>query len=162
LQAAGRKGPPSEDLSEHLALDVEEVAVDESDGLLPDESSADVENIALSDQPVRVIVEARAHGWRVDHYLSRLFPNYSRALFQKAIEQQAVLINGLAVKMSRRLRVNDVISVRLPTLPDQTLPAENIPLDVVFEDEYLVVLNKPAGMITHPGKGNYRGTLAGA
>lgn len=116
----------------------------------------------LSSEPISLTVEARAHGWRVDHYLTRLFPNYSRALFQKAIEQQAVLVNGLPVKMSRRLRVNDVISVRLPTLPDQTLPAEDIPLEVIFEDEHLVVINKPAGLITHPGKGNYRGTLAGA
>jgi 23S rRNA pseudouridine1911/1915/1917 synthase len=116
----------------------------------------------LSAQPLVLTVEARAHGWRVDHYLSRLFPNYSRALFQKAIEQQAVLVNGLAVKASRRLRVNDRLSVQLPTAPDQTLPAEDLPLEILYEDESLVVINKAAGMITHPGKGNYRGTLAGA
>jgi 23S rRNA pseudouridine1911/1915/1917 synthase len=116
----------------------------------------------LSAEPTLLTVESRAHGWRVDHYLSRLYPNYSRALFQKAIEQQAVLINGLPVKASRRLRVNDRLSVRLPRGPDQTLPAEDIPLDILFEDEFLVVINKAAGMITHPGRGNYRGTLAGA
>ena len=116
----------------------------------------------LSPQPTQLTVEARAHGWRVDHYLVRIFPNYSRALFQKAIEQQGVLINGLPVKMSRRLRVNDIISVRLPQAADQTLPAEDLPLSIVFEDEHLVVLDKAAGMIVHPGKGNYSGTLAGA
>ncbi len=116
----------------------------------------------LSAQPIVVTVEARAHGWRVDHYLCRLYPNYSRVLFQRAIAQQVVLVNGLPVKMSRRLRVNDLVSVRLPELPDQSLPAENIPLDVVFEDEHLVLINKPAGMIVHPGKGNYGGTLAAA
>lgn len=116
----------------------------------------------LSAEPTLLTVESRAHGWRVDHYLSRLYPNYSRALFQKAIEQHAVLVNGLPVKASRRLRVNDRLSVRLPRGPDQTLPAEDIPLDVLFEDEFLVVINKAAGMITHPGRGNYRGTLAGA
>jgi 23S rRNA pseudouridine1911/1915/1917 synthase len=115
---------------------------------------------ALSRQPVVVTVEARAHGWRVDHYLARLYPNYSRALFQKAIEQQAVLVNGLAVKASRRLRVNDILSVRLPEVADQTLAPENIPLEIVYEDDALVVINKPAGLITHPGKANYRGTLA--
>jgi len=115
---------------------------------------------ALSAQPVIVTVEARAHGWRVDHYLTRLYPNYSRALFQKAIEQQAVLVNGLAVKASRRLRVNDLVSVRLPEVGDQTLSPEDIPLDIVYEDAALVVINKPAGLITHPGKANYRGTLA--
>ena len=116
----------------------------------------------LSDQPVAVTVEARAHGWRVDHYLARLYPNYSRALFQKAIEQQAVLVNGLPVKPSRRLRVNDLLSIRLPKAADQSLQPENLPLDVVYEDETLVVINKAAGMITHPGKGNYGGTLASA
>jgi 23S rRNA pseudouridine1911/1915/1917 synthase len=116
----------------------------------------------LSAQPVVLTVESRAHGWRVDHYLARLYPNYSRSLFQKAIEQQAVLVNGLAVKASRRLRVNDLLSVRLPEQPDQTLPPEDLPLDIIYEDASLVVINKAAGMITHPGKANYRGTLAGA
>jgi 23S rRNA pseudouridine1911/1915/1917 synthase len=117
-------------------------------------------NGALSAQPVVVTVEARAHGWRIDHYLTRLYPNYSRALFQKEIEQEAVLVNGLAVKASRRLRVNDLVSVRLPEVADETLPPEDIPLDIVYEDAALVVINKPAGLITHPGKANYRGTLA--
>jgi 23S rRNA pseudouridine1911/1915/1917 synthase len=116
----------------------------------------------LSEQPVLLTVEARAHGWRVDHYLTRLFPNYSRALFQKAIDEEAVLVNGLPVKASRRLRVNDRLSVRLPGRADRTLPAENLPLEILFEDEHLVVINKAAGMITHPGRGNYGGTLAGA
>jgi 23S rRNA pseudouridine1911/1915/1917 synthase len=115
-----------------------------------------------ADQPIQITVEARAHGWRVDHYLSRIFPNFSRALFQKAIEQQSILVNGIAVKTSRRLRINDRISVRLPEASDRTLPPEDLPLNIIFEDEYLVVLNKPPGMIVHPGKGNYRGTLAGA
>ena len=118
--------------------------------------------VTLSAEPLRVIVEARAHGWRVDHYLSRLFPNYSRALFQRALEQKSVVLNGLAVKAARRVRVNDVLDVRLPELPDSSLPPEDIPLNIVFEDEHLVIINKPANMITHPGKGHYRGTLAGA
>lgn len=119
-------------------------------------------NGPLSSEPVELTVEARAHGWRIDHYLSRLFPNYSRALFQKAIEQHAVLVNGLSVKASRRLRVNDCISVRLPELPDSSLPAEDIPLDVLHEDSAIIVINKPPNMIVHPGKGNYHGTLASA
>src|ERR1700733_15164699 len=105
-----------------------------------------------SDRPILITVEARAHGWRVDHYLSRIFPNFSRALFQKAIEQQAILVNGIPVKTSRKLRVNDRVSVRLPQLPDRTLPPEDLPLEIVYEDEWLVVLNKAAGMIVHPGK----------
>ncbi len=116
----------------------------------------------LSDETTDLTVEARAHGWRIDHYLVRLFPNYSRALFQKAIEQQAVSVNGLPVKASRRLRVNDRVSVRLPEIPDESVPAEDIPIDILYEDDSLVVLNKQAGLIVHPGRGNIRGTLAGA
>ncbi|MEX1233010.1 MAG: RluA family pseudouridine synthase [Planctomycetaceae bacterium] len=120
-------------------------------------------NEAPSPAPVQLTVEARAHGWRIDHYLSRLFPNFSRALFQQAVAEQAVLLNGLPSKPSRRLHVNDCLTLlRWPRSPDSSLPPEDIPLDVLFEDDFLIVINKGAGMITHPGKGNYRGTLAGA
>jgi 23S rRNA pseudouridine1911/1915/1917 synthase len=64
--------------------------------------------------------------------------------------------------MSRRLRVNDVVEYSLPAEPDQTVPPEDIPLDVLYDDEHLIVINKPANMIVHPGRGNYLGTLAGA
>ncbi|HUG17379.1 MAG TPA: RluA family pseudouridine synthase [Planctomycetaceae bacterium] len=116
----------------------------------------------LTHDPIELTVEARAHGWRVDHYLTRLYPNYSRALFQRAIAQEAILLNGLPIKASRRLRVNDRLSVKLPELPDESIPPEDIPLNVLYEDDSLIVIDKPAGMIVHPGKGNYRGTMAGA
>lgn len=112
--------------------------------------------------PIKVVVEARAHGWRLDHYLSRLYPNFSRAAFQRVIDDKGVLVNGLPVKMARRLRVNDCVEFRLPTNPDQTLPPEDIPLNVLYDDDYLIVINKAANMIVHPGRGNYLGTLAGA
>lgn len=113
-------------------------------------------------EPVILTVEARAHGWRVDHYLSRMFSNYSRALLQKAIEQDCVLVNGLPIKASKKLRVNDIISLRLPELPDRSLPPEDLPLEIIYEDDVMVVLNKAPGMIVHPGRGHYHGTLAGA
>jgi 23S rRNA pseudouridine1911/1915/1917 synthase len=129
------------------------------------DSGADIQPLSvdvLSDEPIDVTVESRAHGWRLDHYLCRLFPNYSRTLFQKGIAEGAVLVNGLSAKSARRLRVNDCLSVRLPTVPDSTIKPENIPLDVIHEDDAIVVINKPAGMIVHPGRGNYSGTLTSA
>ena len=117
---------------------------------------------ADSPPPIALTVEARAHGWRLDHYLSRIFPNYSRAQLQKPIEQQGVLVNGLPAKASRRLKVNDVLSVRLPQQADAGFLPENIPLDIIHEDSSLVVLNKPAGMIVHPGRGRPTGTLTSA
>lgn len=116
----------------------------------------------LSNEPLELTVEARAHGWRLDHYLARLFPNYSRALLQKAIDEQAVLLNGLPVKRARRLRVNDRLSVRLPQEPDDSIEPEDLPLSILHEDRWLVVLNKQPDMIVHPGRGNIRGTLAAA
>jgi 23S rRNA pseudouridine1911/1915/1917 synthase len=112
--------------------------------------------------PIDLTVEARAHGWRLDHYLSRLYPNFSRALFQKAISDGSVLVNGLPAKASRRLRINDRLYVQLPKQPDSHLAPEDLPLNVLYEDEYLAVLNKAADMVTHPGKATYRGTLAAA
>ena len=115
-----------------------------------------------SDEPIELTVEDRAHGWRLDHYVSRLYPNYSRSLFQKAISDGLIRVNGLAAKSSRRLHVNDRLSVTLPKEPDSSIEPEAIPLEILFEDEHLVVINKPAGMIVHPGKANYGGTLANA
>ncbi|SFI38201.1 RluA family pseudouridine synthase [Planctomicrobium piriforme] len=116
----------------------------------------------LSPESQSLTVEARGHGWRVDHYLTRIFPNHSRGLFQRAIEQQGVLVNGLPVKASRRLRVNDRISVSLPKEADSSIAAEDLSIEVLFEDDHLAVINKPANMVTHPGKANYTGTLAAA
>lgn len=132
---------------------------DETPDIEPDEPTDAPEGSA---EPIKVVVEARAHGWRIDHYLTRLHPNYSRAAFQRVIDDQGVLVNGLPVKMARRLRVNDSVEFRLPETPDRTLPPEDIPLDVLYDDDSLIVINKPANMIVHPGRGNYMGTLAGA
>ena len=117
---------------------------------------------AAAGQVLKVVVEARAHGWRIDHYLTRLHSNFSRAAFQRVIDEHLVFCNGLPVKMSRRLRVNDCLEYPLPKNPDRTLLPEDIPLDVLYDDESLIVINKAANMIVHPGRGHYLGTLAGA
>ena len=107
-------------------------------------------------------VEARAHGWRLDHFLSRQHPSFSRSLIQKAIGGGGVKVNGLVAKASRRVRVNDRVAVTLPEAPDHSIPAEDLPISILHEDEQIVVLDKAAGMIVHPGRGNPTGTLAGA
>ena len=132
------------------------------------DSTGDTDNDArlafapLSGEPVSITVEARAHGWRLDHYLTRLFPNYSRAALQRAIQGEHVHVNGLATRSSRRLRVNDRIDVRLPDSDESRIRPENIPIDVLYEDDALVVINKSPGVVVHPGRGTYSGTLASA
>lgn len=111
---------------------------------------------------VSITVEARAHGWRLDHYLARLFPNHSRAALQRSIQGSHVQLNGLDARPSRRLRVNDRIDVRLPDSDESRIRPENIPIDVLYEDDSLVVVNKGPGMVVHPGRGTYSGTLASA
>ena len=123
---------------------------------------AALDEVTQSSGPIEITVESRAHGWRLDHYLSRLFSNHSRAQLQRAIESGTILLNGLAARSSRRLRVNDRIWVELPDAEECTIPPEDIPLDVLYEDEAIVVVNKSANLVVHPGRGNYRGTLAGA
>lgn len=130
-------------------------------------ASEDADSIApLHDadlsQTIPLTVESRAHGWRLDHYLSRLFPNHSRAQLQRAIDSENVILNGLATKSSKRLRVNDRVDVRLDSAEKSHIQPEDIPLEIVFEDDHLVVVNKPAGMVVHPGRGSYSGTLTAA
>jgi 23S rRNA pseudouridine1911/1915/1917 synthase len=111
---------------------------------------------------VQLTVESRAHGWRLDHYLSRLFPNHSRAVLQRAIVSGHVILNGLNARCSRRLRVNDRIDVQLPDGDESRIKPEELPLEILYEDDALVVVNKAPGMVVHPGRGTYSGTLAAA
>jgi 23S rRNA pseudouridine1911/1915/1917 synthase len=116
----------------------------------------------LSQTPQEFEIKSRTGGKRIDAYLASRYTDYSRQVIQKVIDAQAVLVNGSPVKASYRIRPGDVVSIRLPELPDTTPEPEEIPLEVVYEDEDLTVVNKPAGMVTHPAKGNWRGTLVNA
>jgi len=116
----------------------------------------------LSETPQEFEVKARSVGKRIDAFLASRYSDYSRRVIQKVIDAEAVLVNGRTVKASYRVRNGDVVSVRLPELPDTTPEPENIPIEVLYEDEALTVVNKRAGMVTHPAKGNWRGTLVNA
>ncbi|MGB0740148.1 MAG: RluA family pseudouridine synthase [Planctomycetaceae bacterium] len=112
--------------------------------------------------PIDITVESRAHGWRLDHYLSRLFPNHSRSELQRAISAEMVRVNGLTTRASRRVRVNDRVRVQLAPAEQSGIQPEDIPLDIVYEDSSIVVVNKPPDMVVHPGRGSGGGTLAAA
>jgi 23S rRNA pseudouridine1911/1915/1917 synthase len=91
-----------------------------------------------------------------------LFPNPSRSQLQRIIESGGVRLNGLVPRVSRRLRVNDRLSVTLTDAERPGIEPEDLPLSIVYEDDALVVVNKAAGMVVHPGRGSSRGTLAAA
>ncbi|OZV69084.1 RluA family pseudouridine synthase [Winogradskyella aurantia] len=100
---------------------------------------------------------------RIDKYLLNHIENITRSKLQTAAKDNGVLVNGEAVKANYKVKPNDVISVTFehPSY-QQLLVAEDIPLAIVYEDDDLVVVNKPAGMVVHPGHGNYSGTLINA
>ncbi len=99
---------------------------------------------------------------RLDKFLANQIENTSRSKIEKLIESGLVLVNGQTVKPSHKISPGEKIIVKIPREPRPELEPEPIPLDIVYEDDYLLVVNKPAGMVTHPGHGNYTGTLVNA
>ena len=99
---------------------------------------------------------------RLDAYLASQIEGWSRARLQNLIADEDVLVNGKPVKSSYKLNANDEIEVELIASPTSTFAPESIPLDIVFEDDVLIVVNKPAGLVVHPAAGIQSGTLANA
>ena len=100
-------------------------------------------------------------GSRIDKYLMNN-TDYSRSYIQKLIDNGMILVNGKEVKSSYLVKENDVISINDELSMDMDIVPENIPLDIVYEDDYLMVINKPSGMVVHPANGNYEHTLVNA
>jgi 23S rRNA pseudouridine1911/1915/1917 synthase len=107
-------------------------------------------------------IDAEHAGLRLDAYLASQITGWSRARLQRLIESEDVLVNSKPAKPSYKLRENDEIEVELIAPPSDNFTPENIPLEIVYEDETLVVVNKPAGLVVHPASGTPSGTLANA
>jgi 23S rRNA pseudouridine1911/1915/1917 synthase len=116
----------------------------------------------LSSQPVELVVPAEHAGARLDWFLAQQFSDYSRVLLRKVINAAGVRVDGLRVKAAHRLRAGERVSIVLPELDRKGPQPENIPLDILYEDDHLAVINKPPGMVVHPAKGHWAGTLAAA
>jgi 23S rRNA pseudouridine1911/1915/1917 synthase len=101
-------------------------------------------------------------GQRLDRFLAAGCPELSRSFIQKLIAEGHVLVNGKEARPSLKLKDGDLISVTVPPPQPSQLAAEDIPLDVLYQDDDLIVVNKPAGMTTHPAPGNRSGTLVNA
>jgi len=99
---------------------------------------------------------------RVDRLIAENIPDITRAAAAQLIDDGAVLVNGKTVKKSDKLSVGAVVEVFLPDVRPYEAEAEEIPLDIVYEDDDLLVVNKPKGMVVHPAAGNYTGTLVNA
>jgi len=111
----------------------------------------------------RIVADKGQRLLRIDKFLTIRLENTTRSRIQNAIEAGLVKVNDKITKANYKIKPFDVITLNLPTPPRNTeiLP-ENIPLDIVYEDEDLVIINKPAGMVVHPAYGNWTGTLVNA
>jgi 23S rRNA pseudouridine1911/1915/1917 synthase len=101
-------------------------------------------------------------GQRLDRYLARALPDLSRSQVQRLIRQGLVALNGEKTKSSTPVEPGMRVVVRIPPAPSGEIPPQTIPIDVVYEDEGLLVVNKPAGMVVHPSHGHWEGTLVNA
>jgi len=128
--------------------------------VLPDDT-LDEADASVEMELRQVDVPVTSHGNRLDRALADLVPEFSRSYLQQLIEAGAVLLNGLKVlKVSSKVKAGDELSIELrPTPQSQAFKPEVMALDIVFEDAYLWVINKPAGLVVHPAPGNWSGTL---
>ena len=101
-------------------------------------------------------------GERIDKYLSEQLEDMTRSHIQKLIKENMVRVNGMTVKSNFKLSASDQIEVEIPELKEPDILPENIPLDILYEDQDILVVNKPQGMVVHPAPGHYTGTLVNA
>ena len=116
----------------------------------------------LSSDPVELIVDSAEAGWRLDVFLAHHFPDYSRVHLRRVITAGGVRVEDRGGKPAYRLIPGQRVRILLPEIPREAPRPENIPLDILFEDDHLVVINKPPGMVVHPARGHWSGTLASA
>ena len=101
-------------------------------------------------------------GERLDKYISMLFTEQSRSFFQKLIKDGHVTVNEKVEKANYRLKPDDIVELEIPDAVETQIQPENIPLDILYEDDDVLVVNKPKGMVVHPSAGHYTGTLVNA
>ena len=114
----------------------------------------------MEDIKIRVLEEQA--GQRIDKFLTKEFSDFSRTQVQLLIQNQNVKVNDKNIKASYKLELDDTIDIHIPKPENTDILPEHIPLDIVYEDADVIVVNKPSGMIVHPSAGIYSGTLVNA
>ncbi|MCH9638512.1 MAG: 23S rRNA pseudouridine(1911/1915/1917) synthase RluD [Betaproteobacteria bacterium] len=126
---------------------------------LPTQPSIEASESAIID----LVIPSDYIGLRLDQALAKLLPNWSRARLQTWIIEQRVLLDGQAATVKQKVWGNEHIQITPHEIvTESTYSAEDINLDIVFEDETIIVINKPAGLVVHPGNGNWHGTMLNA
>jgi len=126
-----------------------------------DKNPKKVEEDKREMEDIEIKVDPKQEPLRVDKFLLAKLANVSRTRIQNAIKEGAVLVNGKKIKPNYKISPGEVIAFSMPKKHDKfdKVKPEDIPLDIIFEDEDVVIINKPAGLVMHPGVGNYTGTL---
>lgn len=109
-----------------------------------------------------LIVPEGSFGIRIDKYLSDVCPELSRSFLQKLVKTEVIFVNQKLVKSSYKVAEGDFIEFDVPDAEEPEIPAEDIELDVLYEDRDIIIINKPKGMVVHPAAGHYTGTLVNA
>ncbi len=107
-------------------------------------------------------IEAQQSGARLDKLLSELFPDLTRSYLQSLIKEGCVTVNGKKAKAGQKTGTGALVSVEIPEPEELSIEPEDIPLDILYEDDDLIIVNKPKGMVVHPAPGHYSGTLVNA
>ncbi len=108
------------------------------------------------------LVDPQNKNTRIDKFLAEQMPDCTRSFIQKLIKENQVQVNKEPIKSNYKLAVDDLISVNIPEIKDPEILAEDIPLDILYEDQDIIIVNKPKGMVVHPAPGHYSGTLVNA
>lgn len=117
----------------------------------------------VTEKIIKIVVTEGEKKKRIDSFLSNTLENTTRSRIQKLIKENCLTVNDEIVKANYIIEPRDIIVLSIPIAPrPDKIEPENIPLDVVFEDDYLMILNKPPGIVVHPSPGNYTGTLVHA
>lgn len=113
-------------------------------------------------EQINLVVDTEDKNIRIDKYISEELEDVSRSRIQKLIEEGLVKVNNKSVKSNYKVNAGDVIIVNIPELTVPSIVPENIELDIVYEDNDIIIVNKPKGMVVHPAQGHYTGTLVNA
>src|ERR1700723_3520738 len=125
-----------------------------------DSSESAAESLAAGHR--EFTVDEESQGLRLDRFIAIQIPEISRTHVQNLIDEGRVMVGGIAKKPSHRLEMGETVNIEIPAAVTPGVAAEDIPLDVLYEDQDLAVINKPSGMIVHPGAGEDSGTLVAA
>lgn len=110
----------------------------------------------------KVVVSEQYNNSRLDKFLTTIFSDKSRSFFQNIIEENLVKVNDSVRRSNYKLKENDIVEVKFPDAIEGTIKPENIPIEILYEDDDIIIVNKVQGMIVHPAPGVYSGTLVNA